>query len=109
MLAELAANEPAKLDNMITIYNKCDQVKTDTEDDDDESFVTRSSINDQVDDVTNKDRVLYISCSTLQGLDECRQLIEREIYKCLNYVSLRLLVKQARFVLFIYIVIMNRN
>jgi 50S ribosomal subunit-associated GTPase HflX len=93
LLTELA-DDPSKLDNMLTIYNKCDLVPSETYGVKPSSTETTATTVADFD--ANLDRVLHISCRTLKGLEECRKRIEREIYLSLNYVSLRLLIKQAK-------------
>ena len=78
ILTELAPED--KLKNMITIYNKCD--------------LTHG--NKEI-DYTNSDKsnVYNVSCKTGQGMARVKQLIERTIYKILDFIELNLNVGQG--------------
>jgi 50S ribosomal subunit-associated GTPase HflX len=77
ILSELAPED--KLKNMLTIYNKCDLVQGEEP------------------DYSNKEEsnAYYVSCKTGQGLAQIKQIIEKKIFKLLEYIQLNLKVSQG--------------
>ncbi len=77
ILGELAPED--KLKNMLTIYNKCDQIDQQT-----------MHLNSGTDN-----NFYHVSCKTGQGIDQIKQVIEKKIYKILEFIELNLKISQG--------------
>ena len=76
LLRRLAPGD--KLANMLTVYNKCDLV-----------------IGDGDENKSSDESRVEISCTSMKGVDKLRELIEKRVYKQLGFIEMTLKLRQG--------------